>query len=120
MRILLGSIALVDVEDAVGITSPDYVVFKCDPKILHYRWFYHWLRSLYGESFIKGLTRGAVRERLVFKRLAAATIEVPSIEVQRQAAEQLPLIKKAICKTDEQIELAQRLPAAYLRRAFAG
>jgi type I restriction enzyme S subunit len=45
MRILLGSIAMVDEGDEPGITSPDYVVFKTMPGILHWRWFYYWFRS---------------------------------------------------------------------------
>jgi type I restriction enzyme S subunit len=119
MRILLGSIAVIDSGDFPGITSPDYVVFKCEPDVLHHRWFYHWLRSHFGEVFIKGLTRGAVRERLLFKRLAVASIEVPSIEAQRNFAERVPSIQEAIKRTDEQIDLAEKLPAAYLRRAFS-
>lgn len=82
--------------------------------------FYYWLRSLYGENFIKGLTRGAVRERLLFKRLAVASVEVPGIEAQHEFAKQVRLIQEAISKTDEQIELVEKLPSAYLRRAFAG
>jgi type I restriction enzyme, S subunit len=39
MRILLGSIAMVDEGDATGITSPDYVVVKGRPGILDTRWF---------------------------------------------------------------------------------
>jgi type I restriction enzyme, S subunit len=120
MRILLGSIAMIDSGDSPGITSPDYVVFKCRSDVLHHRWFYHWLRSHYGEMFIKGLTRGAVRERLLFKRLAMASIEVPSIDAQHEFAEQVPLIQEAISRTDEQIDLVEKLPASYLRRAFAG
>ena len=120
MRILLGSIATVDSGDTPGITSPDYVVFKCNPNRLHHRWFYRWLRSRFGEQFIKGLTRGAVRERLLFKRLAAATIEVPPIEAQRRVSDQLPLIRNALRTLDEQIALAMELSTAYLRRVFSG
>lgn len=120
MRILLGSIAMVDEGDPVGITSPDYVVFKCIPDVLHYRWFYYWLRSPLGERFIKGLTRGAVRERLLFRRLAEATIELPSIAEQRRAAENLSWIRRAREKVTAQITAIEALPAAYLHRAFSG
>lgn len=41
MRILLGSIAMVDDGDATGITSPDYVVLKGRRGILDTRWFYY-------------------------------------------------------------------------------
>jgi len=43
MRILLGSVAMIDEGDAPGITSPDYVVFTTRPGTLHPRWFYYWL-----------------------------------------------------------------------------
>src|SRR5207237_197336 len=66
MRILLGSIALVDDRDTPGITSPDYVVMRGHEGVLHPVWFYHWFRSRAGAEFIKSLTRGAVRERLLF------------------------------------------------------
>lgn len=77
MRILIGSIAMVDEGEEPGITSPDYVVFRTRDGILHSRWFYHWLRSPYGERFIRSLARGAVRERLLFRRLALAELELP-------------------------------------------
>jgi len=32
------------------------------------RWFYQWFRSAYGAEFIESMTRGAVRERLMFRR----------------------------------------------------
>src|SRR5438034_308012 len=77
MRILLGSIAMVDEGDDAGITSPDYVVFKPKRGALHSRWFYHWLRGYEGAAFIRTLARGAVRERMLFRRLAEAEVEVP-------------------------------------------
>ena len=45
MRILLGSIADLNDGQEPGITSPDYVVFKTRPGVLHPCWFYYWLRS---------------------------------------------------------------------------
>ena len=77
MRILLGSIALVDEGNAPGITIPDYVVMTAVEGVLHPRWFYHWFRSEDGAAFVRSLTRGAVRERLLFNRLAPAEIPVP-------------------------------------------
>ena len=35
MRILIGSIAFVDENEEPGITSPDYVVFKTKPGVIH-------------------------------------------------------------------------------------
>jgi type I restriction enzyme S subunit len=120
MRILLGSIAMIDDDDAPGITSPDYVVMKAVEGRLSARWFYHWFRSRYGAEFIKSMTRGAVRERLMFKRLAPASVAVPDFKHQQAAAVQFAEIKKAKTKLAEQQEALDHLPAALLREAFAG
>lgn len=120
MRILLGSIAMIDRGDPVGITSPDYVVFKTDSRKLHHRWFYHWLRSPFGEQFIKSLTRGAVRERMLFRRLSDTSVEIPSIEAQQRVADALLVVRSAVQKIDETLAASELLPAAFLRRAFSG
>jgi type I restriction enzyme S subunit len=120
MRILLGSIAMLDEGESSGITSPDYVVMTAVPGRLTARWFYYWFRSRYGAEFIKSMTRGAVRERLLFKRLAPATLLVPDWKYQQTAAAQLAEIKKAKAKLAETQEALTRLPAALLREAFAG
>lgn len=91
MRILLGSIAYLDEGEEPGITSPDYVVFRTNPGVLHPSWFYCWLRSDDGASFIRGLARGAVRERMLFRRLAAAEIPVPPLDAQALLAETILL-----------------------------
>jgi len=120
MRILLGSIATVDDGDEPGITSPDYVVFKTREGILHPRWFYYWFRSPYGEAFIKSLTRGAVRERLLFKRLSAAEIDVPPWDAQLHAAEKLKVVPRVKWAVSEQLDAINQMPAALLRQAFNG
>ncbi|MBI3249672.1 MAG: restriction endonuclease subunit S [Deltaproteobacteria bacterium] len=118
MRILLGSIAFLDESKEAGITSPDYVVFKGKPGVLHPRWFYYWLRSNDGATFIKALTRGAVRERMLFRRLATAEIELPSYDAQLRFAQQMPAIEQARAAAEAQLEAAKVLPAAYLREVF--
>jgi len=120
MRILLGSIAMLDDDDTPGITSPDYVAMTAVEGRLSARWFYHWFRSRYGAEFIKSMTRGAVRERLMFKRLAPASLPVPDFQHQQAAAAQFAEIKKAKAKLAEQQESLDHLPAALLREAFAG
>ena len=67
MRILIGSIAMIDQDEQPGITSPDYVVVRGVPGKLHPVYLYYWLRSEYGEHFIKSHARGAVRERMTFR-----------------------------------------------------
>jgi type I restriction enzyme S subunit len=120
MRINIGSIAVLDEGDQPGITSPDYVVFKSIEGIVHFRWFYYWLRSLYGEAFIKTLARGAVRERMLFNRLVNGEIELPSWEVQCQVAEKLKEIRALRQSLEAQLAEINQLPSALLRRAFSG
>ena len=118
MRINIGSIAVLDEGDKPGITSPDYVVFKSIEGIVHFRWFYYWLRSPYGEAFIKTFARGAVRERMLFNRLANGEIELPSWEVQCQVAKKLKEIRALKQALKAQLAEINRLPSALLRRAF--
>jgi len=112
MRILLGSIAMVDDGESAGITSPDYVVVRPRDGILHHRWFYYWLRSPLGADFIKKLARGAVRERILFGRLAGGRISIPPWSAQ----------EIAVVRTAAEAELAaiQALPAVLLREALSG
>ena len=120
MRILLGSIAMLDEADKAGITSPDYVVMTAVPGRLSARWFYHWFRSRYGAEFIKSMTRGAVRERLMFKRLAPATLLLPEWKRQQAADKQLAAIRQARARLADKLAALDHLPAALLREAFAG
>jgi restriction endonuclease S subunit len=120
MRIMIGSIAMVDDGDEPGITSPDYVVVRPRPGVLHHRWFYHWLRSQQGAEMIRSLARGAVRERLLFKRLARGVITIPEWDSQVRAAGSLAIIQKARAAAAAQLEAAKALPVAYLREAFQG
>jgi type I restriction enzyme, S subunit len=120
MRILLGSIAMIDEGDAVGITSPDYVVLKTNDGLLHPRWFYYWLRSPLGDAFIKTLSRGAVRERMLFRRLAEAEVELPSWDAQVEAAQRLKGIRQLKEFIGQQINTINKLSPTILRRAFNG
>jgi type I restriction enzyme S subunit len=120
MRILLGSIAMLDDGDPAGITSPDYVVFRGVSGVLHPRWFYYWLRSSRGDDFIRTLTRGAVRERLLFRRLARASVTVPPWGAQLEAAELMKQVRPIRRKLEEELDAINKLPAALLRRAFSG
>lgn len=120
MRIMIGSIAIVDDDDVPGITSPDYVVVKTRPDKLHPRWFYYWFRSTHGQAFIKSTARGAVRERLMFTRLKAGEIELPPWEVQSEIAEKLKTVATLKKRVSAQLAAIEQLPGVLLRRAFAG
>jgi type I restriction enzyme S subunit len=96
MRILIGSIAYIDEGDAPGITSPDYVVFRGNDGEVDSRWFYYWLRSPHGHRCIVSLARGAVRERMLFTRLAKAEVELPDFATQQECSRVLANAEKAI------------------------
>jgi type I restriction enzyme S subunit len=119
MRIMIGSIAMVDDDDAPGITSPDYVVLKGKPCKVDSRWFYYWLRSPYGERCIASLARGAVSERMLFNRLADGAIELPPHDVQLAASRALALIRPMKTTAETRLKEIEKLPSRLLAKAFA-
>ena len=118
MRIMIGSIAMVEDGEEAGITSPDYVVFRTRPGVLHHRWFYYWLRSKYGEDLIRSLARGAVRERLLFRRLVRSAIVVPDWEEQVAVAKQLLTAAGVVRAATDGWCAACDLKLAYLSEIF--
>ena len=118
MRILIGSIAFVDEDDEAGITSPDYVVLKGKPGVVDSRWFYYWLRSPLGERCILSLARGAVRERMLFNRLAEGEIELPDYDTQVKASKALAQIKPMRAAIKQQIAELELLPQKLLAQIF--
>lgn len=118
MRILIGSIAYVEDDDTPGITSPDYVVLRGKPGIVDSRWFYHWLRSPLGAQCIQSLARGAVRERMLFNRLAEGKIELPSFAEQQRASTALRELKPLRRALDSRLSEINRLPQKILSAAF--
>jgi type I restriction enzyme, S subunit len=118
MRILIGSIAFVDDDDQRGITSPDYVVLKGKEGMLDSRWFYYWLRSPLGENCIKSLARGAVRERMLFNRLAEGEIELPEFTFQQKTSDSLKELKHVILHINSELEELDLIPDKLLEKAF--
>lgn len=118
MRILIGSIAMVDDDDTPGITSPDYVVLRGKPSIVDSRWFYHWLRSPLGARCIQSLARGAVRERMLFNRLAEGEIALPSFAEQQRASTALRELKPLKRALESRLSEMNRLPQKILSAAF--
>lgn len=114
MRILIGSIAFVDEDDTPGITSPDYVVLSGKPGVIDSRWFYYWLRSPLGDRCIQSLARGAVRERMLFNRLAEGEIELPDYNRQVKASKALAQIKPIRASIQKQIEELEQMPQKVL------
>lgn len=118
MRILIGSIAFVDDDDEAGITSPDYVVLQGKPKQVDSRWFYYWLRSPLGVACINSLARGAVRERMLFNRLAEGVIELPDFSIQQHASITLKELKSLRSAIEKQLREIDLLPQKILAQAF--
>lgn len=118
MRILIGSIAFVDDDDEPGITSPDYVVLKGKPGVVDSRWFYYWLRSPLGKHCIQSLARGAVRERMLFNRLAEGEIELPNYDTQIKASKALAQIKPMRAAIKQQLADLELLPQKFLAQIF--
>ncbi len=110
---------MIDEGEEPGITSPDYVVFRTRAGVIHPRWFYYWLRSSDGAAFIKSLTRGAVRERLLFRRLADAEIDLPPYEMQLRFSKAVALVGPARAAAAARFEAAQLIAGAALREMFS-
>jgi len=118
MRILIGSIALVDDDDTPGITSPDYVALQGKRGVVDSRWFYYWLRSPLGEQCILSLARGAVRERMLFNRLADGEIELPDFTIQQKASSALAALRPMRQAIEAKINDINLLPQKILAQAF--
>lgn len=119
MRILIGSIAFAEEDVIDGITSPDYVVLKGKEGLVDSRWFYFWLRSPWGEQCINSLARGAVRERMLFNRLAEGQIELPDYTIQKKASEALSNLKSLSINLVQQLMEIGTLPNRILAQAFS-
>ena len=118
MRIMIGSIAFVDDDDEPGITSPDYVALRGKAGQVDSRWFYYWLRSPYGEHCINSLARGAVRERMLFNRLAEGSILLPPYPDQLRASKALATLKLVKSAIQEQMNELNKIPERLLAQAF--
>lgn len=118
MRILIGSIAFVDDDDEPGITSPDYVALQGKAGLVDSRWFYYWLRSPYGEQCINSLARGAVRERMLFNRLAEGSIQLPSYPEQLRVSKALAMLKPVKYAIQKQLNDLNKIPERLLAQAF--
>ncbi len=115
---MIGSIAFVEEDNKPGITSPDYVALKGKEELVDSRWFYYWLRSPLGEACINSLARGAVRERMLFNRLAKGTIELPEYSIQQTASQALKEIVTLRKTIENKISEINLLPAKLLAQAF--
>jgi type I restriction enzyme S subunit len=79
---------------------------------------YYWFRSKYGKQLVDSLSRGAVRERILFNRLAAGRIELPDYETQLRASQRMMEVRPVIESITKELEATEVLPASILREAF--
>lgn len=118
MRILIGSIAFAEGDVKDGITSPDYVVLKGKDGLVDSRWFYYWLRSPLGQQCINSLARGAVRERMLFNRLAEGNIDLPDFTIQEKASQALINLKVVRSNLTNQYRDILAMPIKLLAKVF--
>ena len=87
MRVNIGSIGVSTSQKTTGITSPDYVVFRCLDGLLP-EYVFHYLRSEAGRHQINQKTKGSVRFRLYYKQLSDIPIPIPEdIDTQQRFAD---------------------------------
>lgn len=82
------------------------------------RWFYYWLRSPFGEQCINSLARGAVRERMLFNRLAEGEIELPKYYIQHTASIALAELKTMRRAFEQKLNEINLMPTKILAQAF--
>ena len=90
-RINVGSVAVQNVMDKV-IVSPLYTVFTVDEKFLLPDYLNYFLHSNLGLQQINNLTTGSVRDTLKYSALCDITLNIPSIEQQKNYLRRLRLL----------------------------
>lgn len=84
MRINVGSISMWEGDEDV-LVSPDYVVFRCGPK-LDAEFLNHFRRTHYWRQFVTRAGGGSVRVRIYFSDLSNMKLTLPSVEEQKAIA----------------------------------
>jgi type I restriction enzyme M protein len=118
MRINIGSIGIALSDTDRGITSPDYVVFRCLDG-LSPEYVFHYLRSEAGKHEINKKTKGSVRFRLYYEQLANIQIPVPtSFSDQCEFALICRRLESVRNSTRVLVDRAERTLDALRREAF--
>lgn len=108
MRINVGSIAMWEGDEDV-LVSPDYVVFRCGPK-LDAEFLNHFRKTHYWRQFVTRAGGGSVRVRIYFSDLANMKLSLSSVEEQKAIAAVLNI-------QDEEVTLLiRRLNALKLQK----
>ena len=119
MRINIGSIGVLRDGEQSGITSPDYVVFFCNPGLLP-EYVYHYLRSEAGQHAINQKTKGSVRFRLYYEQLSSIGIPLPAERDQKMfatACNRLEMLRRRVAEAGLSVTdcLSTATRAAFLR-----
>ena len=118
MRINIGSIGVALENKDRGVTSPDYVVFRCKDGLLP-EYVFHYLRSEAGRHEINKKTKGSVRFRLYYEQLSEIPIPVPkSVDVQRDFALVCRRLETVRNSAKQSAGRAERTLDALRREAF--
>ncbi|CAH1905367.1 Type I restriction-modification system, specificity subunit S [Candidatus Nitrotoga sp. HW29] len=102
MRLNIGSIAYCTDKHAVGLVSPDYVVFGCKPGILDPDYFSYAIKGPEWRQWTTAAGVGSVRVRIYFRELAKMQITLLPLPEQKAIAHILGTL-------DDKIELIRRM-----------
>lgn len=119
MRINVGSVGVATREDHTGITSPDYVVFRCKNGLLP-EYVFHFLKSEAGQNAIVRKTRGSVRFRLYYDRLATILIPLAEGPVQEELVKLCRENLDLLGAVEQSHDAATQCLSAILRESFMG
>jgi type I restriction enzyme S subunit len=104
MRLNIGSIAACTDKHAVGLVSPDYVVFGCKPDALDPAFLGYAIKGPEWRQWATAAGVGSVRVRIYFRELAKMPMTVPPLAEQKAIAAVLGAL-------DDKIELNRRMNA---------
>jgi type I restriction enzyme S subunit len=102
MRLNIGSIAYCTDKHAVGLVSPDYVVFGCKPGVLDPDYFSYAIKGPEWRQWTTAAGVGSVRVRIYFRELAKMQITIPPLPEQKAIAHILETL-------DDKIQLIRRM-----------
>jgi type I restriction enzyme S subunit len=118
MRINVGSIAMWDADEEV-LVSPDYVVFRCGPK-LDPHFLNQFRRTHYWRHFVNRAGGGSVRVRIYFSDLGGMKLNLPTIEEQQAIAEVLTTQDSEIRLLIRRLETLKRQKKGLMQKLLTG
>ena len=116
MRLNIGSIAYCTENHAVGLVSPDYIVFSCKSENLDPKFMSYFIKGPEWRQWTTAAGVGSVRVRIYFRELAKMPVTLPPLSEQKAIASILGAL-------DDKIELNRRMNAtleAMARALFQG